>query len=155
MRSLKTRALRGAALLALLLVDVHPASAEVVYELVDLGTLPGHAFSSASGINQAGQITGHSTNGRYDDRAFLYTNGALTNLGVLPGRSYSAGLRVNDAGQVVGYSGNYSPQNPTGGNHAILYSGGVMRDLGVLPGRTASEAYGLNNKGQVVGYSNT
>lgn len=56
-------------------------------QIIDLGTLPGGATSYATGINDAGQITGWSdtlqsgTSSPRPDHAFLYENGAMTDLG--------------------------------------------------------------------------
>jgi probable HAF family extracellular repeat protein len=113
------------------------------YSIIDLGTLPGHTDSSASGINNAGQDVGQS-----GDHAFLYSNGVMTDLGTLTGQGPSAASAVNNAGQIVGWS--------TFGttSHTFLYGNGVMTDLGVLPGWTISGASAINASGQIVGVLN-
>ncbi len=122
------------------------AEAAVYYDLLDLGTLGG-SYSSGSGINDSGQVTGVSflANGR--NHAFLYTNGVMTDLGTL-GNSRSGGLAINASGQVTGW---YWTNSPTYG-HAFLYTNGVMTDLGTLGG-SYSVGMGINASGQVTGNS--
>jgi probable HAF family extracellular repeat protein len=64
-------------------------TAEILYSVTDLGTLGG-GFSQGFGINNAGQVTGHS-NTSTANHAFLYSNGQMTDLGTLGGNS-SGGL---------------------------------------------------------------
>src|SRR5215471_13701898 len=87
--------------------------AGVHFSVTDLGTLPGKTSSEGYDANNAGQVTGVSSNGTGDDSAFLYGSGSRKTLGVLPGKSYSAGLAVNASGMVAGYSG-----TPGGANSA-------------------------------------
>jgi probable HAF family extracellular repeat protein len=121
--------------------------------MVDLGNLgpvsPGE-WNVASGINDAGQITGES----WDDNAggffaFLWDHGKMTNLGTLGG-PFSTGEAINKYGQITGQA--YT----TGGAqaHAFLWSKGHMKDLGVLPGGPGySWGVGINSAATVVGYS--
>lgn len=114
-----------------------PAAAQR-YSIVDLG-----AFSTATGINGNGTITGslHSN-------AFAYSAGTMINLGTLGGKS-SEGESINTAGAVAGYS-----TLADGTYRAFLYSHGRMVSLGTL-GSNYSAAYALNDAGQVVGSSMT
>jgi probable HAF family extracellular repeat protein len=119
----------------------------------DLGTLPGAAFSTASGINNSGQVAGYSD---YENtspnhyRAFLYDDGSMVSLGTLGGQnSWASGL--NDDSEVVGCA------NTGNGNiHAFLYGNGVMTDLNSLipagSGWTLTDANAINDNGQIVGY---
>jgi probable HAF family extracellular repeat protein len=139
----------------------------------DIGTLGGGAtifgqpffYSTANGINNAGQVVGTSSVAGGGAHAFEYSSGKLTDLGTLggavtlTGRSpgYSSASAINNVGQVVGKSSTSSGQE-----HAFLYSGGVMKDLGTLGGLHAygqtyatSFAGGINDLGQVVGSSTT
>ena len=70
--------------------------------MMDLGTLGG-GFSSATSINDLGQVAGwaHTASGK--TRAFLYNGGGLIDLGSLGG-SVSAADFVSASGDVVGYS---------------------------------------------------
>ena len=97
-----------------------------MYNIVDLGTLPGTTRSIATGINASGQVTGVSysssdgtwtnwgalspLNVSYDAgaKSFLYSGGQMTQINPVNGPANA----INDAGQVVG--GNYSSINFTG-----------------------------------------
>lgn len=119
------------------------------YTVTDLGTLGG-AFSTPTGINSAGQVSGISeTASSTIYQAFLYSNGALTSLGTLGGNAAEA-EGINDAGQVVGYS-QFSPNSTT--PNAFIYSNGVIQDI--APGSTPSYGLAINNAGQVTGYTYT
>ncbi|HTQ10601.1 MAG TPA: PEP-CTERM sorting domain-containing protein [Fimbriimonadaceae bacterium] len=114
--------------------------------MTNLGTLPGGDNSYATGINEAGQISGYSSAATHGPVvSFLYSGGTMTNVGTLGGSSSQA-FGINATGQMAGYS-------LVGGDaydHAYLYSSGVMHDLGTLTGGN-SYGYGLNDAGQVVG----
>ncbi len=121
------------------------------YVVLDLGVLPGGVESSATHINNFGQVTGYSNNTvGGPSHAFLYSGGAMQDLGTLGGSS-SFGLGINDAGQIGGWS-----FIADGAAHAFLYTGGNMNDLGLLtvsPFTRASQGFAINNSGQVTGYS--
>lgn len=106
------------------------------------------SFSSAKGINDAGQVVGFSKNTGETARATFWSGTYVTELGSLGGRT-SVAYGINDAGQVVGSS------NITGNtaSHATLWNGTSATDLGTLGGN-GSAAYDINNAGQVVGSSN-
>lgn len=126
--------------LCLVFSGVRSALAVVQYTVTDLGTLPHYETSRAYAINASGQVVGNAHNS-LGDRAFLYSNGAMTDLGTLgvaPVSSDASG--INASGQVVGTSGGY----------AFLYSNGTMTDLGTLGGSWC-EPYAINDSGQVVG----
>jgi len=135
------------------------ASAQTpMYHLTDLGSIntnpqTGQTISHAAGINNAGQVTGHSYSGS-DIHAVRFTNGVVEDLGAIPGGDRSYGLGINDSGQVVGDS-QYDSVNGCC-RHAALFSNGTVTDLGFLPGwGNYSRAHGINQAGEVVGYSSS
>ena len=84
--------------------------------ITDLGNLPGSLYSTAYGINDFGQIVGTTYTGSYADKAFLYSNGAMSNLNSLidpaSGWYLNSAQAINDSGQIVGY-GRYAGQDFT------------------------------------------
>ncbi len=129
------------------------ASGQVLYNVTNLGTLPGgcdpptgYAGVTPTSINNEGQIVGAIYNSSSAERAFLYSSGTMQDLGTLGGTAACA-TAINDSGQVAGWA--YASN---GHENAFLDSGGVMQNLGTMGG-TASVACGINNAGQVVGYT--
>jgi probable HAF family extracellular repeat protein len=121
-----------------------PATAQS-YRVTRLG--PGDAIrSSATAINDAGQVLGQVQDSNGDLRSFLYSHGTLQDLGTLGGRMSQA-YRINDSGEVVGYS-----QTAAGEYRAFRYTNGTMTDLGARDG-SFSAAMGINRSGHVVAYA--
>lgn len=130
-----------------------------------LGTLEGpspnpaspSASSSATAINNAGQIVGSSSvDGGKFTHAFLYANGSMTDLGTLPGMSNSVAVDINNHGQIIGTSDGFSP-NGASITRSFLYENGHMTDLGSLPeiaaaGWKIETVTAINNLGQITGY---
>src|SRR5579862_478882 len=93
------------------------ASAQVHYNLKDLGTLGG-SQSQALGLNSAGDVVGFSTlAGDQVTHPFLWTPaGGMQDLGGLGG-TYAYATSVNTAQEVVGYS-----DRTSGPIHAFYWS---------------------------------
>lgn len=113
----------------------------------------GELHSSASAINDAGQVVGYSKTPDASAHAFRTTAGGkitpASDLGVLPGRTDSRAFGVNASGQVVGDSafadGTYHAFRTTPGGKITAES-----DLGPSAAGN-STAFGINASGQVVG----
>jgi probable HAF family extracellular repeat protein len=112
--------------------------------MTDLGTLGGSPASSASGINDRGQVVGQSY-----PHAFLWQHGTMTDLGTLGGTA-SVAIAINASGTVLGDA------DTTGDTAAdpFIYSKGTMTDLYSLlpPSITNLTVTGINDRGQIVGY---
>jgi probable HAF family extracellular repeat protein len=112
----------------------------------DLGTLGGGSWSSAYGINDAGEIAGYGMTSSGAFRAFVWSPATgYTMLGTLGG-SNSYAMAINSSGVIAG-----SSQLPSGYSHAFVANGNALIDLGTLGSN--SYAYGINTEGDVVGYS--
>jgi probable HAF family extracellular repeat protein len=89
-------------------------------EMQDLGTLDGHDFSEAYGINEAGQVVGHSLpqSDGGSDRAFLYENDQMTDLNTLipetSGWTLHYAYSINSDGQIAAVG------SKDGERHALL-----------------------------------
>lgn len=116
-------------------------------KIIDLGTLGG-PNSSASALNEAGQVTGSSTTRDPGTvHAFLYSRGRMIDIdGRGPGL-FSTGIGINAKGHVVGQFLNRNTQL-----HAFRYAGNGLQDLGTLGG-DVSFAWDINDAGVVVGES--
>lgn len=117
------------------------------YRFLLLETLGG-TYSSASAINNAGQVAGQaSTAGDVGTYATVWKDTTATNLGTLGGANSTSGAyAINSAGIVVGYSRNSDDPYM----HATVWNGTVASELNT-PGGTHSEARGINDAGQIVG----
>ena len=65
--------------------------------------LPGSTVTSATGINDVGQIVGYFVDAM-GYHGFLYTGGSFSTLDV-PGSTVTFATGINDVGQIVGYFG--------------------------------------------------
>lgn len=123
---------------------VYPASGGII----DLGTLGG-ANAQAQAINELGDVVGFSELPSGQNRATLWSGGAIHNLGTLAGASFA--LSINDDGIVCGYFLDSRNQQ-----RACVWIGGSMFDLNTLMGSGGAGwrlliATGVNEQGQIVG----
>ena len=131
------------------------------YHYRDLGNLGGTATSSAGnfaiGINNRGQVVGHSLlpdNTTF--HAFLWTRDkGMQDLGTLPGDVYSAAIQINDRGEAVGAS-----LDAAFNAHAVVWENGAPVDLSTLvfsnPAKlTLQLAWSINCSGKIVGLAAT
>ncbi|RIK67666.1 MAG: hypothetical protein DCC65_05930 [Planctomycetota bacterium] len=110
------------------------------YLVTDLGTLGGPT-SSATGLNESGQIVGLSTVADANYHAAFWDLGAV-DLGTVGVDSQSMANCVNDAGHVVGVSYNYGELQA----HAFEWLEGVLTPLGDF------SPHGINAAGIIVGH---
>lgn len=128
------------------------------YRLIDLGTLPGCAYSRATALSSDGKVAGNSctqdAQGTWRSRAFLYANGKMQGLGVIGTNptSESSATGVNSAAVVIGDS--------TGDSEGFIFRNGMMERFPVgvppnaFPGLTVvTKVYpaAINDEGVVVG----
>ena len=113
-----------------------------------LGAFPGGDYSSATGINDAGEIAGVSNSGTAI-LPFVWTEkSGLRHLPLLPGDSCGQAVAINKHGHVVYYS-----SGPSGGRAVLWTDKTGPRNLGVLPGGNYSRARDLNDSDEVAGVS--
>ncbi len=124
---------------------VNPCKAQN-YTITDLGTLPGHIWSTASGINARGQIVGSSSPdsgcGLDSCHPFLWQDGVMTDLLTIPFSGGEANA-INASGQTAG------TLRVPGGALAASYNINSC----VIP-FAIGNAFGINDSGQVPGGMN-
>lgn len=137
-----------AVVLALLLPSLRPRPVPR-YTVTDLGILPGDTISSASGINNHGDIVGVSSKDYATTQIFLYHSGTLTNLG--PVRNFGNGSEttINDSGKINQTRRIGSASGPQG----TLFGGSrsVSVSISSLPGCWIATLRDANGRGQVIG----
>jgi probable HAF family extracellular repeat protein len=113
-----------------------------------LGKLHGGEYSSASGINDAGEVAGDANTAESIIPFVGTPKGVLGRIPLLPGDNCGQAFGINKHGHVVGYS---SGEN---GARAFLWTRKIsVRNLGVLPGGSYSRAHDLNDSDEVAGTS--
>jgi probable HAF family extracellular repeat protein len=124
-------------------------------QMKDLGVLAGHLWSTAQGINEAGDIVGGSAlrdnSGVLQYRAVLARNGTMIDLGV-PTRpdgapssqSYAQG--INESGVVWGHDKN--PQFQGWPDNPFLYKDGTMEAM-VVNGWENVRLIGVTDDGRI------
>lgn len=121
-----------------------------------LGVLPNHNYSTATAINNAGEVVGVSAPLRSQSQeAFLHVPGkGMRGIGHLQGHVKSLAYDINDHGQVVGFSAKSTFSEKS----AVMYDAarGMRRladliDPDELFGWDLQEARSVNEHGQIVG----
>lgn len=118
--------------------------------VTDLGTLDGFNGSTATSINDSGQIVGRSDVDREISHAFLWQNGVMTDLGTINGCNRSEATSINNSGQIVGFLRNY-PDLPCC-NGTFIWQNGLMTNLDIVA--CFSWSFCITNSGQIVGQCN-
>lgn len=120
-----------------------------MYEITDLGTLPGYKSSEALSVNLAGQVVGccspdaDASQGGVT-RAFLWFEGNMHDLGTLGGQ-WSVAQAINNKGSVVGWA-----ETREGKSHAFIWTKAAGMTPLPIPG-DYSLALGINDNGYIVG----
>jgi probable HAF family extracellular repeat protein len=113
-----------------------------------LGKFHGGEHSSASSINDAGDVAGEA-NTAESLVPFVWTpRGGLRQSPLLAGDNCGQAFGINRDGHVVGYS-----SGPNGKRAFLWTRRGRVRDLGILPGGNYSSAADINDLDQVAGTS--
>ncbi len=109
--------------------------------------LPYGQNSYATGINNVGQVVGHS--GHYEDtaRGFLYQGGTFTEIDAPGNNAFTQASGINDFGQVVG---SYLPFSAGTGAGFLWTSKGTFQTI-TYPDAATTTASGINDWGQIVG----
>lgn len=109
-------------------------------------TLGVYVESSASAINNSGQVAGGS-----GGVATIWNGSTPTALGSASGYTNSYAEAINDAGIVVGYS--TVPDPYVSSSIATVWNGTSVNSLPLLPGTVLSDAHAINKAGLIVGES--
>src|SRR5512133_2220028 len=116
--------------------------------LKKLGKLFGGEYSSASGINDAGEVAGEANTAESIVPSLWTPTGVFGRIPLLPGDNCGQALGINKYGHVVGYS------SGANGARAFLWMRKMsVRNLGVLPGGNYSRACDINDLDEVAGTS--
>jgi probable HAF family extracellular repeat protein len=117
-------------------------------KLKKLGKLVGGEYSSASGINDAGEVAG-AANIAKAIVPFVWTpKGGLRPIPLLFGDNCGKAFSINRNGHVAGYS-----SGPNGRRAFVWARSGGVHKLGVLSGGNYSKACDINDLDEVVGTS--
>jgi len=116
----------------------------------DLGALPGGGYSSASAVNDAGQVAGSSNTGD-SVVPFIWTStGGLQSIPLLPGDNCGQAFGINKDGHVAGYS-----SGPDDARAFLWVPSAGIQNLGCLPGGSYCRARAVNDSDEVAGTSAT
>lgn len=114
----------------------------------NLGKLGGGEYSSASGINDAGEVAGAANIAEAIVPIIWTPTGGLRRLPLLPGDNCGQAFGINQYGHVAGYS-----SGPNGAKAFLWTRSAGVHNLGVLPGGNYSRACDINDLDEVAGTS--
>ncbi len=131
----------------------------------ELPPLPGDEVSSATAINDRGQVVGisgacsNAVGGLSAKRNVLWQNGEPENIGDFGGIAWNTPMMINQRGDVVGFANRSADVGTSFRPRAFFWtrSGGIQR-LALLPAHDAEQtgrgqALGINEWRQIVGQS--
>lgn len=116
------------------------------YRATDLGVRAGASDSTASAINERGEVVGCSANSSGILRAFLWRSGRMIDLGTLPGYESACATAINDRGTVAGCFF-------VGSAGSFVWRQDKVTEIPTVPGASSTQAKAINNRGQVIGSS--
>lgn len=116
-----------------------------IYDVVDLGVLPGDGSSTPNGISSDGKVTGISTKADGTLHAFLWSNGILTDLGHREGDIWAIGNDVNASAVAVGIS---FPDNSNA--FPVKFENGKVTQLETQFGFIGGVATAINDAGDYI-----
>jgi hypothetical protein len=107
---------------------------------------PNSPYAVASGINNAGVVTGYYLDSSSNYRGFVWQNGAFRTVDY-PGAVDTSLGQANNQGVAIGYYGDGTT------SHTVTYSvsTGVWAALPDIPNYSQNDGYSINDKGVAVG----
>lgn len=136
------------AVIFLTLILASLAGAATKYVIKDLGVLPGDDSSSASAINNKGQVVGvswsekdTSNDGVYADHPFIWDNGRLTRITALKGNEWLSEVYINDDGTILVQDG----------TEAYIVRGDSVKKVEHSDSYYVVQAYAIDSRGAVLG----
>jgi probable HAF family extracellular repeat protein len=114
--------------------------------ITQLPQYPDYPASIGFGINDAGTVVGYGFKASGEEKAFLWSGGALSDLGISPALSSNA-TAINNAGQVVGYTFTSKGIN----DRAFVWQNGTRTDINPPSGMAYIQGWGISSNGILVG----
>ena len=139
----------AALVISFLLLPALSKAGSLVYNVIDLGVLPGGTSSAAAGISSNGAVTGFGDSAAAVSQPFLWTS--VSGLSAVDaGSLFAFCAGINASATVVGYgfSSDFSTYS------AFIIDGSTNTSIPTLPGGSNNAATAINDSGTVVGYSN-
>jgi probable HAF family extracellular repeat protein len=115
-------------------------------QMNQLSALAGGDYSSASAINDEGEVAGAANTGESIIPFVWTTSGGVQRIPLLPGDNCGQPFSINKHGNVVGYS-----SGPNGVKAVLWTAGAGVQNLGTLHGGSYSRARDINDSNEIVG----